>query len=448
MRKYTQCTDNACIRHKKVLIHCKMALLKQIHVVTTFLELNTKLRIQKTPPKELGRWLANRVQHLGPTYVKIGQFISSRSDIFGEDFSEQFVNLRDQVPPMHKHESKKILSSIKSKNNFIASIEESPLASASIGQVHKAKDSKGNDLLVKIKRSNIQDIVHKDLEFLRSLFTIAQLASVKNMTPTMTIFDDFEIFLKQEISFKLEQQNLVRFFSLYMPEFGAAFLKVPRIVRNTSDDDVIIMEYIHNEGCFDAYQGDRPELAKQLMRFFIRQLVQYGFLHGDPHKGNMGITTDNKIVLYDFGNVIEISEEERNLLRELIYMLVLGNKQGIVNILTKLGVTIVDKTLVYDYIEKYIEYMKTIDIKVFQGMYTPTTTLPLQFSGKIIRILRVYGTLEGICKELDPTFNYFQLLDDKVMDLAMDVSFVDYKVRKDIMLLSSMPQKMYKFMEE
>lgn len=423
-------------------------LAKQAHVLSTFIELNVKARVVKVPPKPLGKWLANRLQYLGPTYIKIGQFISSRSDIFGEEFTEQFFDLRDQVTPIPGEEVKPLITSLLSKHSFIKEIDEHPLASASIGQVHMAKDAKGNDLLIKLKRPNIKAIIEGDLDFLRFLFSLASAASVENMTPTMTMLNEFEAFLGQEVSFHKEHENLVRFYSMYMPEFGSKFLRVPRVVRLPSDDDVLIMEYVHNHGCFEAYSGDKSELAKDLMRFFIRQLVQYGFLHGDPHKGNIGITDDNKLVLYDFGNIITIDENERNLLKELIYMLIIGNKYGIVKVLDKLGVVITDKHAVYEYIERYIEYMRTIDIKVFEGLHTPSDQLPIHLNGKIIRILRVYGILEGICKELDPTFNYFKLLDDKVMDLALDATFLDYKIRKDMSMLNKFQNVVFKLMDE
>lgn len=423
-------------------------LAKNVHVLSTFVELNYKVRIAKVAPKPLGKWLANRFQHLGPTYIKIGQFISSRSDIFGEEFTEQFFNLRDQVRPIPQSETKSVLHAIQDRHAFIKSIEALPLASASIGQVHKALDTKGNELILKIKRPNIESTIEADVMFLRTLFSWAQAASVENMQPTMTLLDEFDAFLKQEVSFNREYDNLVRFYTLYVPEFGAKFLRVPRIVKAGCDNDVVMMEYIHNHGCFDAYTGDKSELAKDLMRFFIRQLVQYGFLHGDPHKGNIGITDDNKVVLYDYGNIITIDQSERNLLKELIYMLIIGNKYGIVKVLGRLGVVITDKELVYEYIDRYIQYMRTIDIRVFDGLHTPSDKLPIHLNGKIIRILRVYGILEGICKELDPTFNYFQLLDDKVMDLALDADFLDYKVRKDIGIFSKFQNAVFRMLED
>lgn len=382
--------------------------------------------------------------------MKIGQFISSRSDIFGEEFTQEFVGLQDKVLPIPEKEAKILIEGILEKNAFISSIDVTPLASASIGQVHKAVDVKGNELLVKVKRPNIQKTISGDVEFLRRLFSFASATSMQNIKPTMALLDEFDSFMLQEVNFTNEYDNLVKFYNTYMPEYGSQFLRIPRVVNtsNVSDCDIIVMEYVHNHGCFDAYQGDKSILAKDLMRFFIRQLVQYGFLHGDPHKGNIGISDDNRIVLYDFGNIITINQDERNLLKELIYMLIIGNKYGIVRVLEKLGVDITDKEVVYDYIERYIEYMRTIDINVFKGLHSPKDKLPLHLNGKIIRILRVYGILEGICKELDPSFNYFKLLDSKVIDLALDMEFIDYKIKRDLNLFSKFQNILFKLIED
>ena len=420
-------------------------ILKRANVISTFVELNIKVKT-RVPSRQVGNWLADRFQHLGPTYIKIGQFISSRSDIFGEEFTEEFVNLRDQVKPIPPNQVKHIIQDINKKHDYVSSIDEVPLASASIGQVHKGIDFRGNPILVKVKRPQVKEMIVGDIEFLRSLFVFASRIQVENINNTITLLDEFEAFLSQEVNFHNEYDNLVKFYSLYMPLYGKTLLSVPRIIKSGCDNDVIMMEYIHNKG-LDNFQGDRALLAKDIMRFFIRQLVQFGVLHGDPHKGNIGITVENKVVLYDYGNMITITDDERNLLKELIYMLVIGNKYGIVKILEQLGVEIVDKDVVAVYIERYIEYMRTLDVKVFMGLVKENEKLPIHLSGKIIRILRVYGILEGICKELDPTFNYFTLLDEGSIDLVFDAKFIDYKVKKDLGLMSKFQDMIYKIIE-
>lgn len=420
-------------------------LAKRVHVVSTFVELNIKVRAA-VPPKKIGNWLSYRFQHLGPTYIKIGQFISSRSDIFGEEFTSEFLNLRDNVRPIQQRIMKPILQDLQDNYTFLKSIEEQPLASASIGQVHKAVDKNNKVILIKVRRPDITNTINQDIQFLRMLFSMASKASVENINNTVTMLDEFEAFLLQEINFDNERKNIVDFYETFMPEFRDE-ITIPRLIRCKERNDVILMEYINNIG-FDGYTGDKSELAKSIMRFFIRQLVQYGVLHGDPHKGNIGITNDNKIVLYDYGNMIYLTNEERNILRELIYMLVIGNKYGVVKLLEKLGVIIDDRNAVYNYVDKYVEYMKTINVKVFSDLQKSNDKLPLHLTGKIIRIIRAYGILEGVCKELDANFNYFQLIDDKIADLAFDSQFLDYKVRKDIDALSKLQIMIFKLFDE
>jgi predicted unusual protein kinase regulating ubiquinone biosynthesis (AarF/ABC1/UbiB family) len=145
----------------------------------------------------------------------------------------------------------------------------------------------------------------------------------------------------------------------------------------------------------------------------------------------LGITKKGEIILYDYGSIIEFTPDERYILKELVYMLIVGNKYGIITLLEKLGVEIIDKEALLTYIDKYIEYMRTIDINVFREQAAENFELPLKLNGKIFRLLRVYGILEGICKELDPDFNYFDLLDNYMTSLILDEDFIIRKVQRD-----------------
>lgn len=403
---------------------------RKANVCKTFVELNYKIR-RRVPSKELGAWLSSRCQQLGTTYVKIGQFISSRSDIFGDEFSNEFGNLRDQMAPMCPAHTRRQLLQYQELNQSITQIDLEPIASASIGQVHKAHGSKGQSVLIKIKRPNIAREITEDIGMLQSMLKIMMFFKVENVSNTQTMLTEFKEFLSQEIDLSIEQSNIVRFYNLYQQRF-AGFLRIPRVVRGVCNSDVLVMEYIENIG-FQNYKGDRSLLARTLMEFFIRQLVQFGYMHGDPHKGNIGISADNKLVIYDYGNMLTIDQHDRFLLQEMIYMLLIGNKYGVVRLLAELGVEILDHAAVYKYVDKYSEYMRTIDVSVFRDIHKGSNDkLPIHLNGKIVRILRVYSILEGVCRELDPTFNYLKLLDTKVSDIIFDGDFLSYKMRKDM----------------
>jgi predicted unusual protein kinase regulating ubiquinone biosynthesis (AarF/ABC1/UbiB family) len=195
------------------------------------------------------------------------------------------------------------------------------------------------------------------------------------------------------------------------------------------------LEYIPSIGNITNFTGDRKTLAKDLMNFFVAQLIDFGVLHGDPHKGNVTVTPDGQIVLYDFGALLEFSKEERYLMKELVYMLIVGNKYAICRILEKLGATIDDPQALEKYIDLYILYVQTLDINIFRDQASSNTTLPIRLNGRLLRLLRVFGTLEGICKELDPEFNYYLLINNYIASLVADEEFVRWKITQDERLL-------------
>jgi predicted unusual protein kinase regulating ubiquinone biosynthesis (AarF/ABC1/UbiB family) len=399
---------------------------RKLNIIKTLVKLNFKIATNTLN----GRWLADELTTLGPTCIKIGQFISSRSDIFGESFASEFNSLRDQIPPMCVDQSTKILDEMLNSYDALKEVQYVPIATASIGQVHRAKGKNGNEIVIKIKRDNIEKMVDDDIAFLKRLGNILMFFKVENVDATMEMLVDFESFIKQEISFTNEMNNLVEFYSTYQKTYSD-FVVIPRVVKELCSNDVIVMEYIHNIG-LDNFKGDKKEFAAKIMTFFIRQLVEFGYIQADPHGANIGVSLDNKLIIYDFGNMLRISENDRHLLKEMLYLLIVGNNKGVAKVLGELGVDILDDDAVAKYVDRYTQYMKTIDINVFKGMYAPTDKLPILLNGKIVRILRVYGILEGICKQLDPDFNYFKLIDVSMLDLVVDEGFMQYKMKKDM----------------
>jgi predicted unusual protein kinase regulating ubiquinone biosynthesis (AarF/ABC1/UbiB family) len=403
-----------------------------VQVLKTTCKILYKTSIQKTTPAELGAWLVKEFQALGPTYVKIGQFISSRQDIFSVDFAKQFEILQDKTTPMSDEELQEALTHIPSTYH----ISPDPIASASIGQVHMATrlDKPQQKLIVKLKRPNISKRIKSELGLLKQLVSLLAHTSMPNIDHTITLLDDFEEYLSAETNLLTEARNLELFQDVYK---GSRFNHViPKLFEKAPD--YLIMEYIPNIGNITNYTGDRMTLAKDLMNFFVAQLIDYGVLHGDPHKGNVTVTPEGQIVLYDFGALLEFSKEERYLMKELVYMLIIGNKYAICKILEKLGATIDDTQALEKYIDLYILYVQTLDIDIFRsqaGMSSSNTALPIRLNGRLIRLLRVFGTLEGICKELDPDFNYYLLINNYIASLVADEEFIRWKITHDELLL-------------
>lgn len=393
--------------------------------VSTVIEFNAKT-VNNVPKKELAQWLSVRMESLGPTYIKIGQFMSSRKDIFGDEYVEAFASLRDRVRPMDPSEVSYVFKNSLDMKEF-KHVDPTPIASASIGQVHRGQLKNGKEVIIKIRRPNVGTMIKEDTQFLLYILSLLKYLNLENIEDSIELINDFERNIIKEVDFRNELENLKKFRAMYK---GNTTFVIPRVYSRLSSEDAIVMEYVESKDV-QTYTGDKKVLANKLMDFFINQLITHGYIHGDPHPGNMGVTSSGAIVLYDFGNIITVSDGERQRLKELIYFLLLRNKDGVINSLQKLGIKVLDVQEMYNYIDLYIEYLQTIDISKLSKTHGPTVKLPLKFTDKVFRLVRVYGALEGACKELDKNFNYFDLLSNYIGDIFMDEEFIRFKVVAD-----------------
>ena len=422
---------------------------RNARTVVTAAEIIFRAAVLKTPKAELGGWLADRLPSLGPSYIKVGQFVSSRHDIFGEDFTKPFERLRDAVPPIASDKIRELLKTRVDMTKF-ASVDPEPMASASIGQVHRGTLSDGRAVVVKVKRPGIDQMIREDIAFVGALVTF--LGTLWTDDRVSQQFDDIktgladvEAYLLQEVDFSKEVRNIERFRRMYANNRD---VRIPRVYPSMCCDSVIVMEYVASTP-ISQYRVTEPKgpekdvekrraTANKLMDVFVQQLVYKGFVHGDPHPGNIGVDAKNNIVIYDFGNVIEIAPTERQRMKEMIYQLLLGNNEAVINTLEKLGVVVLDRKELDGYIDMYREYMRTIDIAGISAGHTPDTVLPLKLTDKFMRLIRVYGMLEGTCKRINDDFNYYDMLDDYIDGLFFDEEFVNYKLTEDIRSVTDM----------
>lgn len=410
---------------------------RHARLVTSIAELQTRAVLQQ-PKRQIGAWLCQRISTLGPTYIKMGQFISTRSDIFEKEFTQPFSALRDKVEPMTKAELQKQLETFVDLRKLMIEFDETPIASASIAQVHRARLRNGKEIAVKVRRPHINEIVKHDLSFLRSVLDSLLLVARPGPKSTSAghlreFLHDFEASITDELDFTKEMANIDAFHSAYD---GKDNVRIPRVFKGLSTNDVLVMEYMPSDDVY-SYKGDKRALAEKLMNFFVGQLLYKGVVHGDPHPGNLGINKDNNIVIYDLGNTIYISPNERQQLKDLIYQLLLGNKEMIANTLEALNMEVTDRKALFKYIDIYINYMKTIDFKALnaslQSMARTSDNMepPIKFPNKYVRLFRTYGIMEGICKELHPGFNYFDLFDTYIDGIFLDDEFLLYKAAAD-----------------
>ena len=370
------------------------------------------------PKKQLGPWLRTALDGLGPTYIKVGQFISNRPDIFGKELSQSLAPLRDKVSPVN-------FSEFQSKiPEGITEVDPVPLASASIAQVHRGKFGKRN-IVLKFKRPGIEAQIKEDLSMIKrgvGLLGMVPNFGMEFMTPWL---NEFEKGLMAELDFKQEIRNISFFRDVYRDRQD---VKIPRPYSRLSNDDVIVMDWTPSKPV--------KVTADQLINMFLEQLLYEGVVHGDLHMGNLGQDLNsNALVLYDFGNIIRITPEYKVAIRDFVYGVQTSNVDAVMDNMVKMGMIVRDREVTKIFVNQYFEYLKTLDLRSFTvnspEIREKASKVPVELDTTTLTILRTYSLLEGLAKELDPAFSYQKIITKNIEMLFLDLEYILYRISKD-----------------
>lgn len=377
------------------------------------------------PKKQVGPWLRQALDGSGPTYIKIGQFISNRPDIFGKELSSNLAPLRDQVTAVSFDQFQSKIPA------GVTDVDPKPIASASIAQVHKAK-MKGRPVVLKFKRPQIDQQIKEDLELIRNGVSVLSLIPNFGIEFLKPWLNEFERGLRDELDFKREVKNIVMFRDIYRDRSD---IKVPRVYPSLSTSDVIVMDYL------PSVPITRPFPAERLINMFLEQLLYEGVVHGDLHTGNVGREAkSNALVLYDFGNVIRIKEAYKTAMRDLVYGVQMSNVDTIIENMLKMGMTIRDVDMTKVFIKQYFDYLNTLDISSFRvsdpDMQARAAKVPVELDPTTLVILRTYSLLEGLAKELDPKFSYANIINRNIEMLFLDLEYIMYRIEQDTATLN------------
>jgi ubiquinone biosynthesis protein len=268
--------------------------------------------------------LANDLEKLGPTFIKLGQLLSTRADLLPAPYLEALSRLQDHIEPFPYEEVDRIVSGelgVRISKAF-AEFDREPLAAASLAQVHRAYMRDGRAVVVKVQRPNIREQIVEDLE---SLGEIAQFldshTELGKRYEFGNMLEGLRASLLRELDFKLELNNLINF-SENLREFDR--LIVPEPIDNFCTSRVLTMNYIPGKKITELsplrlMEIDGPGLARELFRAYLKQMLIDGFFHADPHPGNVFMTEDNRIALLDLGMVARLQPSFRdNVLRLLL----------------------------------------------------------------------------------------------------------------------------------
>ncbi|MGG2994051.1 AarF/ABC1/UbiB kinase family protein [Paenibacillus macerans] len=300
---------------------------------------------RKAGPLET-RTLAERIrlvlEELGPTFIKAGQLASTRSDLLPEPIVQELVKLQDQVPPFSAEEAKAILEQELQMpvGELLASFDETPLAAASIGQVHRARLTSGERVAVKIQRPGVIPVIERDLDILKHLTALANKRwSWVSQYQIPQMVEEFSRSIRAELDYSHEGRNMEKIRRQFKEGEG---IYIPGVYWHYTTSKVLTMDFVDGVH-LNRLNGraevrfDRKTIAQRLVDALLRQIFEGGFFHADPHPGNLLVTERGELAFIDFGMVGRLSSDMKDHLSSLVIALMRRSTEGMVRAVLRMG---------------------------------------------------------------------------------------------------------------
>ncbi len=367
-------------------------------------------------------WLSRQLLRLGPTFIKIGQSISTRADLLPLAYIKELSKLQDSVPSFPRAEA---MATIECQlGNTLAAlyfeIEPEPVAAASLGQVYRARLHSGEQVAVKVQRPHLAEKINFDLAVLRLIarFMLRFPRLTRGVDWEGTI-DEFASVIFEEMDYVKEGRNAETFRRNFQ-KWREVY--VPTIHWSHSSLRVLTMEFIDGTKVLDLdaqrERGiDPPEIVKLVARTYLKQLLEDGFFHADPHPGNLRIMADGRLAFFDFGMVGRITPQLQSAMIDAFFHIVERDVRGLTEDLVKLNFLApgIDFNLIRPVVEQlFSDYLnlrlgevrfKELTYDLAQVMYEHPFRIPANFT----YIIRAIMTLEGIGIAMDPNFSFFDV---------------------------------------
>ncbi len=361
--------------------------------------------------------LRSAIEELGPTFIKLGQLLSNRPDIIPKDLQEELVKLQDNVNTEELDIRMRLEKELEiDLDAHFLSIESIPLASASIAQVYRGKLLDGKEVVFKVKRQQIDEIIRADLDFIKDLVRLLKRKyEVVNKMNLYEIVLSFESSLLNELSFTNELNNIERFRRNFS---GNKEVYVPKIYRKYCTDSLICMEFIDgvkiNEiGELEKYGLHRKSILQNVLDLFLEQVLMHGFFHADPHPGNVFVNRRGQIVFIDFGAMGFMIPEDRKIIEAMVIDFLANDARSLIKNIKKLAVIhhIQDERRLERDAYEIFEMIKQnaladIEISVMlQKLNIVLQTNHILLPDFVYILLRGVSILEGTGRQLDAELN-------------------------------------------
>jgi len=374
------------------------------------------------------------LEELGPSFVKLGQIMSTRADVLPPELIAELTKLQDSVPPVSFAEIKEQIerSLGADVNELFVEIDEKPLAAASIAQVHRGKlrtEDGVVDVVLKVQRPGIGETISSDLDILHTFASLLERAVPESRIYSPTgLVHQFDRAITSELDFATEAENAIRFARNFE---GYRNVKFPKVYRQTTSKHVITLEYLDGKKIFDAIAAGHSgkKIARLAMDIIVKQIFDDGFFHADPHPGNalvLGPPDDPTFAMLDLGMVGRLSPRLRDLAVDLMVAAVRRDCESIADVLYAIG-TPTKKIDMNAYraevallAERYLgKQLKDIELSslirdLAQGAMKFGVEVPTDF----LLVGKALMTMEGVGKALEPELDVFEEAKPLFLDLV------------------------------
>ncbi|WP_144904169.1 ABC1 kinase family protein [Halobellus captivus] len=384
-------------------------------------------RVDAETRAERAEILLESLLTLGPTFIKLGQLLSTRPDILPAEYITVLSSLQDDVPPAPWAESRQVLEAeLGPVDDAFDDFDREPISGASLGQVYTARYD-GEPVAVKVRRPGIEELVEADLRVIRwSLPIVRRFIGQGRAFSLDNLADEFAKTIRQEMDYSREKRILEEIKGNFADN---PKVRIPRPIDARSGPRVLTMEYlpgtkINDVKTLDEKGIDRTELATTLQRVYLQMIVDDGVFHADPHPGNLAVTDTGEIIFYDFG----MSGTVEPFIQEKIidfYVAVANQDIGaILDTLIEMGTLSpeADRQVMGDVLELAIADARGEDIEqyrvqqIIEQVESTIYEFPLRLPRNLALVLRVATVVEGVCVTLDSEFDFIAVATDYLQE--------------------------------
>ncbi|KAL8152243.1 hypothetical protein V2J09_010003 [Rumex salicifolius] len=379
---------------------------------------------QKNRRRKTASWLRECVLQLGPTFIKLGQLSSTRSDLFPREFVDELAKLQDRVPAFSPEKAKAFIAKELGApvEILFKEFEDRPIAAASLGQVHRAILHNGEKVVVKVQRPGLKKLFDIDLRNLKLIAEYFQKSETLG-GPTrdwVGIYEECATILYQEIDYINEGKNADRFRRDFR---NTKWVRVPLVYWDYTAIKVLTLEYvpgvkINRLDTLDSRGYNRSRIASRSIEAYLIQILKTGFFHADPHPGNLAIDYDESIIYYDFGMMGEIKTFTRERLLDLFYAVYEKDAKKVMQNLIDLGalqptgdLSAVRRSVQYfldNLLNQTPDQQQTL-AAIGEDLFAIAQDQPFRFPSTFTFVLRAFSTLEGVGYTLDPKFSFVKV---------------------------------------